>query len=134
LKYEYDITKTEWFDNWLRQINPLKFYRKFKKLNKTFIQTTDTKQKQEGAFICALKLQDKPSLTSQRSIYTPSNEKEYPIVIDTGASISCTPCLKDFIGHLKVCEIKDLQGLNSNIPVKGVGEVEWTIVDVFGLK
>ena len=76
--------------------------------------------------------QDIASRIRQKSIYF-SNEDNLPIVIDSGASLSLTPVLEDFIGDLKPAHIKDLNGLSSKISVVGVGTVRWTICDLFGV-
>lgn len=56
-----------------------------------------------------------------------------PIVIDTGASISLTPNLEDFIGPLSDSEWVDLDGVGGNkVKIEGAGQVAWTIRDYFG--
>lgn len=54
-----------------------------------------------------------------------------PIVLDTGASISCTPFADDFVTPLQPVK-ESLVGLDDVIAVEGVGEVEWTIRDCYG--
>jgi len=54
-----------------------------------------------------------------------------PIVIDTGCSVSVSPCLRDFIGPLKQDGISEMHGLSGSTSVKGVGVAEWKIRDIF---
>ena len=53
------------------------------------------------------------------------------IVIDTGASISCTPYENDFVTPLQPVNVQ-LNGLSDTITVAGIGEVEWAIKDSLG--
>ena len=62
-------------------------------------------------------------LSSKHSAYT-------PIVFDTGASISLTPFIEDFVdGGLEECKDDRINGINSSAVVKGEGWIEWTIRD-----
>ena len=76
-----------------------------------------------------------PLLTGDKmqSIYTALDPNETPVVLDTGASFSLTPFKSDFVGPLRRSEISTLKGLSSTTTVEGIGTVEWTIRDVFGL-
>ena len=76
-----------------------------------------------------------PLLTGDKmqSIYTALDPNETPVVLDTGASFSLTPFKSDFVGTLRRSEISTLKGLSSTTTVEGIGTVEWTIRDVFGL-
>ena len=58
---------------------------------------------------------------------------ETPVVIDTGASYSLTPFREDFYGKIKGTDMEDLQGLSGRAKVHGVGNIEWTIVDLYGV-
>ena len=55
-----------------------------------------------------------------------------PIVIDSGASISLTANYNDFVGPIRPTTITELQGLSHTTKVHGVGQVKWTVRDVFG--
>ena len=70
----------------------------------------------------------------QVSVYFNPTADPSPIVIDTGASLSLTPHLNDFVGPLTAPKIRNLNGLSGQTSVKGVGTVEWTVIDVFGVK
>ena len=61
------------------------------------------------------------------------NAAELPIVIDTGASTSLSPVLSDFIGPLEPAPL-EINGLANTTQVDGQGWVEWTIIDLRGLK
>jgi hypothetical protein len=62
----------------------------------------------------------------------------FSIVIDTGASVSMMPVLKDFIGPLRHCATANLQGLSGTAELIGEGMVEWMVEwmvrDVIGNK
>jgi hypothetical protein len=67
-----------------------------------------------------------------KTVYFSRKDGELPIVIDSGASYSVTPNLQDFIGPIRECSTKELNGLNALINVVGEGKVGWKIQDVFG--
>ena len=54
------------------------------------------------------------------------------IVIDSGASISLTANYNDFVGPIRPATITKLQGLSHTTKVHRVGQVKWTVRDVFG--
>ena len=56
-----------------------------------------------------------------------------PVVLDTGASFSLSPYKSDFVGPLRRSDVPSLKGLSATTTVEGIGTVEWTIRDVFGL-
>ena len=58
--------------------------------------------------------------------------KTYPLVLDTGASISITPVLSDFIDDLQPSLVTTVHGINSKTNVVGSGTVEWKVNDVHG--
>ena len=58
--------------------------------------------------------------TRRRSVYFSNKHGDLPIVIDTGASLSTTPCLDDFVGELKAPPIQGLCGLSHTTEVKGI--------------
>jgi hypothetical protein len=68
-----------------------------------------------------------------KTVYFSRKDGELPIVIDSGASYSVTPNLQDFVGPIRECSTKELNGLNAPINVVGEGEVDWKIQDVFGI-
>ena len=71
---------------------------------------------------------------SQRMTVYLSNQGDdlLPIVIDSGASISLTANYNDFVGPIRPATITELQGLSHTTKVHGVGQVKWTVRDVFG--
>jgi hypothetical protein len=54
------------------------------------------------------------------------------VVIDTGASWSVTPRVKDFVSPIEPA-IDSLRSLSGSIKVHGVGTVEWLIEDQLGI-
>jgi hypothetical protein len=54
----------------------------------------------------------------------------YPIVIDSGASVSVSPNPNDFVGGIHPTQLLDLKGINGTTQVVGQGVVEWTVFDL----
>jgi hypothetical protein len=52
---------------------------------------------------------------------TPISPDMHPLVIDTGASITVTPYLTDFISPLKPVQSIEIKGIASGLMVKGYG-------------
>ena len=68
-------------------------------------------------------------LRGRRTVYF--NDKEvYPIVFDSGASISITPVIEDFIGPIHPI-MTSIRGLMNETKVEGIGHVRWNVKDVF---
>jgi hypothetical protein len=67
-------------------------------------------------------------------IYVSSNNKELPIVIDTGASSSITPIASDFTSEISKADLQELKQVNETTPVCGQGIVEWPIEDMEGVR
>jgi hypothetical protein len=65
------------------------------------------------------------------SFLTPPTD--LPVVLDTGASMSLTPVLSDFIGPLEPAPLKEIRGLTSTTRVVGKGIVEWHICDYWNV-
>jgi hypothetical protein len=53
----------------------------------------------------------------------------FPIVIDSGASVSVSPCEEDFYEGIKSANDFKLSGLADDICVKGMGRVRWRVID-----
>ena len=49
----------------------------------------------------------------------------FSIIIDSGASLSISPCVSDFVGVIKDVKLK-LGGMANGMAITGKGEVEWT--------
>ncbi|KAI2509642.1 hypothetical protein MHU86_4762 [Fragilaria crotonensis] len=58
------------------------------------------------------------------------NPDHYPIVIDSGASVSITPNINDFVNGIHPTQLSDLKGLEGATKVHGQGIVEWTVFDL----
>ena len=54
-------------------------------------------------------------------------------MIDTGASVSLTPCASDFISSIEPPRITNLHGLQGSVDIVGEGTVQWTIRDAVGV-
>ena len=61
-----------------------------------------------------------------------TDERIYPIVLDTGASVSITPLASDFVTPIQPMPGSSVRGLSSSISIAGIGFVEWTLRDVNG--
>ena len=57
----------------------------------------------------------------------------YPIVLDTGASASLTPCKNDFVGEITTKGVSKLKGIGTSMAVNGKGWVEWPVQNLFGV-
>ena len=73
---------------------------------------------------------DDPQLPRQPRALLQAAGGDYPIVIDTGASLSVTPNISDFVDGLVNGNLPDLRGLNHTTMVAGAGLVEWTVFDI----
>jgi hypothetical protein len=67
------------------------------------------------------------------SIYVANCSHGLPIVFDTGCSISVSPFREDFIGERSKPPTDSLQGLKGKVKIVGVGRVNWTVFDVYGV-
>jgi hypothetical protein len=67
-------------------------------------------------------------------VYSAHKDDCVPIVINTGASVSVTPVLTDFLGHLRPCATANLKGLSGTTEVIGEGTLNWLVGDMFGNK
>jgi Reverse transcriptase (RNA-dependent DNA polymerase) len=56
----------------------------------------------------------------------------FPIVIDTGATVSITPVKSDFVGELRTPNDEVIKGLTSTTKIAGYGRVRWMLKDCFG--
>jgi hypothetical protein len=63
----------------------------------------------------------------------PPDPTDMPVVIDTGALVSLTPVLSDFIGPLVPTQLTELIGLTAKTHVVGKGMVEWPIRDYWNV-
>jgi hypothetical protein len=57
---------------------------------------------------------------------TPISPDMVPLVIDTGASITVTPYLTDFIGPIKPIQAIEIKGIASGLQVRGIGTVSYS--------
>ena len=68
------------------------------------------------------------SYPGQSSIFLGSfNAMNIPIVLDSGASKSLSPCKEDFVTFTETSI--SISGIGSNADVKGTGLVRWKIYD-----
>jgi hypothetical protein len=74
------------------------------------------------------------AVSTTASVYSAHKDDCVPIVIDTGASVSVTPVLTDFLGPLRPCATANLKGISGTTEVIGEGTVNWLVRDMFGNK
>jgi hypothetical protein len=87
----------------LGTVNKLAFTsRKRKKKRRFQIGTKAGKNSRQGALIAAAHLAGQ-YVSSTASVYQARNNPEFPIVIDSGDSVSVTPHIRDFCGPLQKC-------------------------------
>lgn len=94
--------------------------------------------KMEKAFIAAADLVKElqgrraPNSVMSGAYLCDQTSSDLPCVFDTGASLSVTPLMTDFVTPLEDPQISDMKGLADTVKIKGKGTIEWTIRDVFG--
>jgi hypothetical protein len=120
--------------------NKLSFPSRKRKKKKQFQFNCDTHSRKskppssiQRALIVAAQLTGK-DVSSTASVYQARNHPEFPIVIDSGASVSVTPHIRDFRGPLQKCPTKSLDGLSSKTEVLGMVKVTWEVKDFYGVK
>jgi hypothetical protein len=119
-------------------IDPLTAFNKIKKvaLLATTVRRTKkakrSKTYRHALLSAALITGDAVSATA--SVYSSHKNDCVPIVIDTGASVSVTPVLTDFLGPLCPCDTANLKGISGTAEVIGEGAVNWLVRDMFGNK
>jgi len=57
---------------------------------------------------------------------TPISPDCYPLILDTGASISVTPYITDFVSDIRPVQSLEIQGIASGLTVKGSGSVHYS--------
>ena len=65
--------------------------------------------------------------------YALTPEVDYPVVLDTGASMSLTPNKTDFVSKIRPLTDKNIKSLNGSSIVKGIGIIEWFVVDYWNV-
>jgi len=117
------------FDQFCAILNPLTAFQCSKM---DFIQTTKVKNKTTAsANIAAVSLyvpkEGEPSFG-----LSAETQRTYPIVLDSGASVSITPLASDFVTPIQPMPNSSVRGLSSSTRIAGIGYVEWTLRDVNG--
>ncbi|KAG7369081.1 reverse transcriptase RNA-dependent DNA polymerase [Nitzschia inconspicua] len=126
----------------LDRLPPLQHFQHFQALHgDRLIQTVSQRRSTEAAFVAAASLRSTfkaadlswspPSLTNQYILHL-FDDSVIPVVVDTGASVSITPDINDFIGPISPPDLPSLQGLGNSSVVEGVGTVEWQVRDFLG--
>ena len=71
--------------------------------------------------------------TSHDSI-TPMTPDMVPLILDTGASVSITPFLSDFITPLQPVQHVTIKGIASGLKAEGIGDVSYTFMNDSGME
>jgi hypothetical protein len=121
-----------------KTLDPLATYNKIKRvaLLATPVRRTK-KEKQDKTYRQALlstAMLTGDAVSTTASVYSAHKDDCVPIVIDTGSSVSVTPVLTDFLGHLRTCATTNVKGLSGTTEVIGEGTVNWMVRDMFGNK
>ena len=145
-----------WHPNWtwlsiaelFGDLDPLEWFDKERELLTTFQPPDQSHWIQRANYFTAclnnIQAQSRnlPSLESGKSYIAPERlllnkpkqkkrdreaDPRCPIVIDTGASVSITPILEDFVTPLDKTNIPEMRGVTELVQVIGTGTVEWTI-------
>jgi hypothetical protein len=129
-------------DRLLDRLDPLEYYHRFSTFtNSSFLTTSTETTLQKRALVAAADLRATfkasdhsgfPLPTSQPYVFHTADDSHLPVVVDTGASISISPNISDFIGTIKKPSCETLQGLGDSSKVDGQGIIEWHIRDVLG--
>jgi len=120
----------------LRLARPLKCYRKEQELLEIF--PGPAVEASQQANVAAVRLTSLLNGRLGRGEQTSghltqlNDNKDIPIVLDTGASFSLSPVLSNFVTPIRPCDIKSMTGVTDSARVEGVGEVEWAIRDMHG--
>ena len=130
---DIDVLPASSIDTFVQTFNPAESFRMMVALQSLHAPAWQQNQRSllNNAFIAALNLQgrDPGGSTSHLSAYFSHDQKELPIVIDTGASVSLTPCASDFISSIEPPRISNLHGPQGSVNIVGEGTVQWTIRD-----
>jgi hypothetical protein len=63
---------------------------------------------------------------------TPISPDMLPLIIDTGASITVTPCITDFITPIHPVQALEIKGIAAGLQVRGYGDVKYTFLNDAG--
>jgi hypothetical protein len=98
-------------DDLLERLNPLEYYQRFMTVTGDgFLKTMSEKKFQQQALIAATDLTATykaskhlygQSIGNRRYVLEAVDDLRIPVVLDTGASVSVTPNISDFIGEIK---------------------------------
>jgi hypothetical protein len=129
-------------DSILKKLDPLDYHYPFSTLsNGSFLHTVRENRIEKQALVAAADLRASYKATKMarfpRGASAPYglhtvNDPHIPVVVDTGASISLTPNISDFIGPIKAPNLKSLHGLGEPTSVEWQGIIEWQAGDVLG--
>jgi len=65
---------------------------------------------------------------------TPISPEMFPIIIDTGASVTVTPCATDFITPIRPVQSVEIKGIAAGLQVRGYGDVRYSFYNDAGQK
>jgi hypothetical protein len=129
-------------DRLLNRLDPSEYYHRFSTVtDSSFLLTSTEVILQKQALVAAADLRATfnatdnsgfPIPTSQPYVLYTADDSHLPVVVDTGASISISPNISDFVGPITKPFCESLQGLGESTKVDGQGIIEWQIRDELG--
>ena len=114
------------FNEYTSKLNPLLFLQVFHP-NFLSLPVQHTSQLLIAADNC-----QSPVTSGDHLVYFNKDSLALPIVIDSGATMSLTPVLSDFITPLQVPLHAHIRQVNGLIKIEGIGQVRWSMHDLFG--
>jgi hypothetical protein len=121
-----------------KTLDPLATYNKIKRVALLITPVRRTKKaKRDKTYLRALlseAMHNGDAVSTTASVYSAHKDDCVPIVIDTGAFVSVTPVLTNFLGPLRPCATANLKVISGTTEVIGEGTVNWLLMDMFGNK
>jgi hypothetical protein len=124
-------------DSTLSRLDPLEQFSLFPTLvNSSFLTSEQSGRKHKQALVAAADLRAIykavdttrfPTVSGQPYVLHTLDESHISVVVDTGASISVSPNISDFVGPIEPPIAKTLQGLGDTCVVDGQGIIECQI-------
>jgi hypothetical protein len=128
-------------DRLISYMNPLQQYQMIRQISDpSLFETKQSQKKTRSSMKRALLYASKivtcnPSYSAAPSspiLYLSRKDNDLPIVINSGASLSVSLTISDFVSAIRPCCTTHLNGLKGKINVVGERDVEWTVQDIFG--
>jgi hypothetical protein len=126
----------------LNRLDPLDAFHRLTTLhNPSYLTTTRSIHSHQQALVAATDLRATykaadisrfSKVASEPYVLHTVDDPHIPVIVDTGASISVSPNVSDFVGRIKPPTTQKLLGLGDGCDVDGEGIIEWQIRDILG--